>query len=249
MSAAAYARPALPPRADATSEARAKRALSADDYRKYLPIVRRTAMRVARKVPEHITVNDLIGYAWIGLMEAFSRSDPEMPADEFEAYALHRIRGAMLDHLRSLDTQTRARRAESRRVTKAIDKLSGALKRPPEEEEIAAELKLTIEAYRALMQDLQTSGMARLELLDIDGDIAESEAELPEQSVATKELTSAVAEAVTKLPERLQIILSLYYAEDCTLREIGRILDLTESRICQLHAEAVHRLRAAVGRV
>lgn len=230
------------------TEARAKRTLTAEDYRRYLPIVRRTAMRLARKVPDHITVNDLVGYAWIGLVEAYNRAPEKMTAEEFEAYALYRIRGAMLDHLRSLDTHSRTSRALSRKVTKAITDLTKSLGRAPEEEEIAKELAMTVEAYRNALSQLDQAGMSRLELLDIDRELPANDTVLPEEETGNKEIKAAVAAAVTKLPERLQQVLSLYYAEECTLREIGAILEVSESRVCQLHTEAVHRLRAAIGR-
>jgi RNA polymerase sigma factor FliA len=229
------------------SEQRAARVLSAADYRKYLPIVRRTAMRLARKVPSHISVGDLTGYAWVGLVEAFARSSEHMDEAEFEAYALYRIRGAMLDHLRSLDTQSRASRATSRKVTRAIHRLTQSLLRPPDENEIAAELSLTLIEYRSTLAALDRAGMNRLEMLDIDGELPD-EAELPEELAGRKEMQEAVADAIQMLPERLQHILALYYTEECTLREIGAILDVSESRVCQLHTEAVHRLRAAIGR-
>ena len=230
------------------AEVRAARVLSADDYRKYLPIVRRTAMRVARKVPAHITVADLTGYAWVGLVEAFARSTEEMSEDEFEAYALFRIRGAMLDYLRSLDSHSRASRALSRKVTRAIQKVTRTLGRQPEEEEIAAELEMTLLQYRATLASLDRAGMNRLEMIDIDADTMTDGAELPDDSAGRKEIQRAVAEAITQLPERLQQVLALYYTEECTLREIGAVLDVSESRVCQLHTEAVHRLRAAVGK-
>jgi len=230
------------------SEERASRVLSAADYRKYLPVVRRTAMRLARKVPSHISVADLTGYAWIGLVEAFARSGDHMSEAEFEAYALYRIRGAMLDHLRSLDTASRTSRATSRKVTRAISKLTQSLLRPPEEEEIAAELAMTVLEYRATLATLDRAGMNRLEMLDIDTELPADGAEHPEELAGRKELHEAVAEAIHTLPERLQHVLALYYTEECTLREIGAILEVSESRVCQLHTEAVHRLRAAIGR-
>ena len=229
-------------------EQRAKRTLTADDYRRYLPIVRRTAMRLARKVPDHITVNDLVGYAWIGLVEAYNRANESMPEEEFEAYALYRIRGAMLDHLRSLDTHSRTSRALSRKVTRAIAELTKKLGRQPEEEEIAKDLEMTLDAYRTTLSTLDSAGMSRLEMLDIDRELPANDTLLPEDEAGNKEMKVVVAAAVTKLPERLQQVLSLYYAEECTLREIGVILDVSESRVCQLHTEAVHRLRAAIGR-
>lgn len=228
-------------------EERAARVLSPQDYKKYLPIVRRTAMRLARKVPSTVNISDLIGYAWIGLVEAFARAAPEMDEQEFEAYALYRIRGAMLDHLRSLDTHSRQSRATSRKVTRAITVLTKQLGRAPEEGEIARELGCTVEQYRTTLSALDRAGMNRLEMIDIDSEVAGS-GELPEEAAGRREIQEIVTAAIEKLPERLRQVLHLYYAEDCTLREIGAILEVSESRVCQLHTEAVHRLRAAIGR-
>lgn len=230
------------------TEKSAARVLSAAHYRKYLPIVRRTAMRLARKVPSHISVADLTGYAWIGLVEAFARATDDMDESEFEAYALYRIRGAMLDYLRSLDTQSRTSRATSRKVTRAIHKLTQSLKRPPEEDEIAAELGLSIPEYRSTLAALDRAGMNRLEMIDIDTDLTPDAAELAEDATSRKQIQQSVADAIEQLPERLRHVLALYYTEECTLREIGAILDVSESRVSQLHTEAVHRLRAAVGK-
>src|SRR5579859_5713081 len=119
------------------AEARARRTMNRDAYEQFLPLVRRTAMRLARRVPATITVSDLVGYGWIGLMEAYQRSSPDMPEEEFEAYALYRVRGAMLDYLRSLDPTTRDLRRASRQVARTIRDLTSALGRDPEEEEIA----------------------------------------------------------------------------------------------------------------
>jgi RNA polymerase sigma factor for flagellar operon FliA len=230
------------------AERRAARVLAPEDYRKYLPIVRRTAMRMARRVPAHVTVADLTGYAWIGLVEAFARASPDMDEQEFEAYALYRIRGAMLDHLRSLDTQSRASRAMSRNVARAITSATKKLGRAPEEEEIATELKIPVAEYRTVLSNLERAGMNRLEMLDIDAQSPVDVSDLPEEIAGKKEISAAVAEAITKLPERLQQVLSLYYIEECTLREIGAILEVSESRVSQLHTEAIHRLRAAIGK-
>lgn len=226
----------------------AKPTLTPEDYRRFLPIVRRTAMKLARKLPAQITVNDLIGYAWIGLVEAFRRAAPDMKPEEFEAYALYRIRGAMLDHLRSLDTQTRSMRATSRRITRTITQLTKTLGRAPEENEIAAELGMTVEALRDALASVDRAGMTRVEMLDIDGELPANDIELPEDGAARAELGRAVEGAVKKLSPRLQQVMHLYYVEECTLREIGTILDVTESRVCQLHAEAIHRIRASVGK-
>jgi RNA polymerase sigma factor for flagellar operon FliA len=225
-----------------------KRSLDSVDYHQLLPLVRRIAIRVARHVPRTITVADLVGYGWVGLMEAYQRADPAMPTEEFRAYASYRVRGAMLDHLRKVDPTTRELRRASRRVAHAIHDLTQALGRQPEEEEIADALELTLEDYRATLARIQAGGMARLELLDFDDVEVAAPGETADDRVGRKEMCAAVTEAIEGLPPRLARILALYYQEDCTLREIGDLLGVTESRVSQLHTEAMHRLRAAIGR-
>jgi RNA polymerase sigma factor for flagellar operon FliA len=226
-----------------------RRALSRADYERFLPMVRRIAMRVARRVPSYITVGDLMGAGWVGLVEVFSRADPGMPPDELEAYMSHRVRGAMLDHLRSFDPTARQLRNASRRVARAIAAQRQALGRPPEEEEIAGALGLTLEGYRSLLGSVAAAGMARLELVDFDDtNAADDTHDDPEEEADKHMLGELIAGAIDELPERQQQILALYYQEDCTLKEIGAIFNVTESRISQIHTEAMHRLRAAIGR-
>jgi RNA polymerase sigma factor for flagellar operon FliA len=230
-------------------EARAKRTLSREEYERFLPLVRRTAMKLARRLPSHITVADLISYGWVGLLDAFERASPGMDPEEFEAYALYRVRGAALEHLRSLDPASRAARALSRKVARAIADLTRERGgRPPEEEDIAARLEMPVEKYREALERLGRAGMDRLEMLDIDELNVGGETEGPEDSVMKMELTGVVADAIDALPERHKLVLALYYQEERTLREIGIILELSESRVCQIHTEAIHRLRAAAGR-
>ncbi len=230
------------------AEDRASKTLDRDSYERFLPMVRRTAMRFARRVPSQITVSDLIGYGWVGLMEAYQRADPDMPAEEFEAYALYRVRGAILDYLRSLDPATRELRRSSRKVADAIRAFTGEWGRAPEEEELAEVLSLSVDGYRDLLQRISTGGMARLELIDLDNLDVEGANEDIDDGVGRRQLGAAISDAITKLSPKLQQILALYYQEDCTLREIGAILGVSESRVCQLHSDAMHRLRAMVGR-
>jgi RNA polymerase sigma factor for flagellar operon FliA len=232
----------------ADAEARARRSMDRAAYERFLPLVRRTAMRLARRVPATITVADLVGYGWVGLMEAFQRSATDMPDEEFQAYALYRVRGAMLDYLRSLDPATRDLRRASRRVSHAIRDLSQRLGREPEEEEIAQSLGMSIRNYRDLLEKIAAAGMARLELLDLDEVDVESGGETIDDAVSKRRLADAVAEAMETLPPKLLQVLALYYQEGCTLRQIGSVLGVGESRVSQLHTEAIHRLRAAVGR-
>lgn len=232
----------------AEAEQRARRTLDRTAYDRYLPLVRRTAMRLARRVPSTIAVTDLVGYGWIGLMEAYQRADPKMPEEEFEAYALYRVRGAMLDYMRSLDPSTRALRRASRQMARVIRTLSSALGREPEEEEIARAMDLDIDEYRGLLEKVAAAGMARLELLDLDDVELSSNAATAEDETEKRQLVDAVAGAIGTLPPKLAQVLALYYQEDCTLRQIGQVLGVSESRVSQLHTEAIHRLRAAVGR-
>lgn len=243
---------ALPAAAQgAPTEERAKRKLTREDYERYLPLVRRTAMKLARRLPSHVTVNDLISYGWIGLLDAFERAAPGMDHEEFEAYAVYRVRGAVLDHLRSLDPASRAARALSRKVARAMTELTNERGgRQPEEEDIAARLEMSVDEYRKTMEHLGRVGMNRLEMLDIDevNDLGATDQVLPEDATAKKELTGVLVRAMKELPERHQLVLALYYQEERTMREIGVVLDITESRVCQIHTEAIHRLRSAAGR-
>ncbi len=229
-------------------EGNAKRTLDKQQYDRFLPIVRRIAMRAARRIPKHIAVADLVSCGWLGLMEAFQRAAPGMASDEFEAYASYRIRGAMLDYLRSLDTSSKQARRASRELARTIRTLSKELSRAPTESEIAARLGLDERAYHDYLARLAESGMTRLEIFDFDHEQVESGFEAAVDAVAGRELEDALADAVSALPQRLQIVLALYYQEECTLREIGAVLNLSESMASRLHTEAVHRLRAAIGK-
>lgn len=224
-----------------------KRKLTREEYDRYLPLVRRTAMKLARRLPTHVTVNDLVSYGWVGLLDAFERASPGMSQEEFEAYAMFRVRGAALDYLRTLDPATRTARSMSRKVARAMNDLTKERGgEGPEEEDVAKRLGMTVDAYRSTMEQLGRSGMNQVDLLDLD-ELGGNE-ELPEERTSKKELKELVAKAIGTLPERHQLVLALYYQEERTLREIGVVLEVSESRVCQIHTEAIHRLRAAAGR-
>ncbi len=211
-------------------------------------MVRRTAIRIGRKVPDRITVGDLVAYGWAGLVDAYRRADPAMPVEEFDAYAAYRVRGAMLDYLRSLDATTRDLRRASRKVTETIRDLEAKSGRTAEEGEIAKAMGLEVEAYYAILDRISAAGMARLELLDIDALDADAGSDASDDEAGTKQLAHAVAEAVPTLPLAAQQVLALRYQEQCTLAEIAAVLEITESRARQLYTEAMHRLRARIGR-
>lgn len=233
----------------AVQETRAKRTLSRAEYDRFLPLVRRTAMKLARRLPSHVTVADLISYGWVGLLDAFERASPDMNVEEFEAYAVYRVRGAALDHLRSMDPASRAARALSRKVARAISELtSESGGKTPEEDQIAARLEMSVEEYRTALERLGRAGMDRLEMIDIDDINLGGKEELPEDSFGRKEMIGVVSAAIDGLPERHKLVLALYYQEERTMREIGIVLEISESRVCQIHTEAIHRLRAAAGK-
>ncbi len=229
-------------------EGHARSTLTRADYERFLPIVRRIAMRAARRIPRHIAVADLVSSGWLGLMEAYHRAAPDMAAAEFESYASYRIRGAMLDYLRGLDTTSKHMRRASRELAHAIAKLTRELHRAPTENEIADALGLDAEAYQTHLSRLADAGMTRLELLDFDHDEIAANDDQADEEISRRQLASALSEAIDSLPARLQQVLALYYQEECTLKEIGLVLGLSESMVSRLHTEAVHRLRAAIGR-
>jgi RNA polymerase sigma factor FliA len=218
-------------------------ALDRQLYERYLPVVRRIAMKLVRRLPSQITMDDLIGAGWVGMVEALRRRDGIPTEEQFESYAAHRVRGAILDYLRSLDPMTRKMRGASRQITAAIKAFTARVGRSPAEEEIAGELGMELDSYRVLLHQVAQADPTRVELTDFSSPRSGSDT-APDIMAQRHELADRIASAVERMPERLQLILSLYYQEECSFREVGEVLGVTEARICQLHAEAIHRIRA-----
>jgi len=214
-----------------------------DTVRLYMPLVRRIAMRTVRNLPSGISLDDILSAGWVGLSEALTRRGAAMDENEFEAYASHRVRGAILDYLRDLDPLTRKLRQASRRISRAASELVASLGRYPAEDELAAHLGITLEQYHTLLADISNSGHALLELSGSEAANGPS----PEVQASKNEIVEQLSDAIDDLPERLRLVLGLYYQDGCSLREIGSVLGVTESRVCQLHSEAVHLLRARLG--
>ena len=212
-------------------------------YDRYLPVVRRITMRVVRRLPYQVAIDDLIGAGWLGLVEALQRRGPDMNEEQFEAYASHRVRGAILDYLRSLDPMSRKMRGASRRISATIASLTARAGRAPSEDEIADELGLDLESYHQLLGQVAQADAVRVELTDFCQPASDGEDE-PDAMVSRRQIVDHSASAIEALPDRLRVVLGLYYQEECSLREIGEVLGVTESRVCQLHSEAVHRIRA-----
>ena len=227
---------AQPPRSRAERDALVRRGL---------PLVRRLAFRMARRLPASVEVGDLIGAGSEGLMKAAASYDASKHP-RFEPYAAARIRGAMLDELRSADPVTRHGRQKMAEVSKAIARLTQQLGRPPEEAEIAEALGVTLERYRKLAEDL-AKAPALGHVGDVLPDDLQGASTDPSQAYLEREQQRLVAEAITRLPERTQMVLALYYQEECTQAEIGRILEVSEGRVCQILGEAAARIRAELG--
>lgn len=217
----------------------------------YAPLVKYVAGRVGTGLPSHVEVSDLIQSGIFGLVDAIEKFEPERGL-KFETYAMQRIRGAILDDLRAQDWVPRSVRSRARDVERALERLEAKLQRTATDAELAEELGLSLDELRELFAQLQMTSVVALDDLIGAGPMQASLAEtLPddraEDPVATlvdRDSRRQLAEAVERLSERDRVVVTLYYFENLTLAEIGKVLGVTESRVCQLHTRAVLRLRA-----
>ena len=222
---------------------------------RYLPLARFVAERVHRRLPPGVDLESLVHAGVVGLLEALERFDPKRGVD-FEIYARYRIQGEVMQCLRSLDWVSRSVRSWGRKIEAARTKLAGKFAREPAAEEMAKELEIPLESYYRLDQQVNDATLLSLEDLSIaseaDWERAQEKSTTnafldPLSFVESKDLVEKLALAVAALPERERMVVTFYYHEELTLREIGEILDLSEGRICQIFAQAVGRLRIALG--
>jgi RNA polymerase sigma factor for flagellar operon FliA len=206
--------------------------------------VKFVAGRLAAGLPKTVDTGDLVSAGVFGLMNAIDKFDPANGA-KFETYAIPRIRGAILDGLRALDWVPRSVRSRSRSVQDAIAALEHQLGRTPTDEEISAELKISVEELEKWLSDIAAGSVGPLDHVAMDNTAAEADAQIqPGRAMEEGELRAAMRAEISKLPEREQAILILYYEDGLTLSEIGEALGVTESRISQIHTKAVLQLRS-----
>jgi len=218
----------------------------------HLPIVRFLARRIHERLPQHVDIEDLVSAGVVGLMDAFSKFDPAKKV-QFRSYAQFRIRGAILDSLRTLDWSPRELRRKGRAVEEAIRVLTARLGHAPGESEVASEMGLGLEEYQQVLGDLKGLEIGTLHV-ERNEDSGEEELAYipgrPEDDPLFRclrgEMEERLTDAIAHLPDRERLVMTLYYYEEMTMREIGLALGVVESRVSQVHASAVVHLRATL---
>lgn len=215
----------------------------------YLNFVRKIAGRMARNLPTHVSLDDLIGAGILGLIDAMDRYDPAK-SERFETFAEFRVKGAILDELRRYDMMARNARLTSKRIARKVQELTAVLGRPPIDVEVAKALELGVEEFRTLVNRVGNVRVLSLDDLSADHDSAnERTFQLsapglaPDEVSSLRELQDHLQKAISGLPERQQRILDMYYRREMTLKQIGVEVGVTESRVCQIMGEATNKLR------
>lgn len=223
--------------------------------REFLPFIKYTAHRLSWRLPPQLTVDDLVSSGLMGLLDALDKF--EQGRVKLKTYAEIRIRGAMFDELRAVDWVPRSMKKKAGELKSAVSSLEKRLGRAPEDEEIVRELGISLDDYYRTLRDASGAIAVRFEDfrendsgdgLNIMECMADPNAEDPHEALEESDLREAIAGLIDELPEKEKLILSLYYWEELTMKEIGRVLELTESRVCQLHSQALLRLKSKAGK-
>lgn len=218
----------------------------------YSPLVKYVAGRVGVGLPQNVEQADLVSYGLFGLIDAIDKFEPER-GFKFETYAISRIKGNILDELRSIDWVPRSVRAKARQIENAYAALEAKLHRAPTEDEVADELDMTVEQLQTSLSKISFVGVIALDEFvgssDRDGgatlgDTIATDDEGPGDLFEVQEMRGLLSEAVERLPEREKVVLTLYYYEGLTLAQIGDVIGVTESRVCQIHTKAILQLRS-----
>ena len=218
---------------------------------RFAPLVKRIAYHLMARLPSSVQVDDLVQNGMMGLLDAIGRFEAGMGA-QFETYAAQRVRGAMLDGLRENDWLPRSLRRDFRRIEEAIAQLEQQYGRAPGEKELADALGMSLTEYQKMLQDARGHQLISFEDMVEDGDEDFLERHLTDDSAEPSKILEEDAfrrmlvQGIEALPEREKMMMALYYEQDLNLREIGEVMGVTESRVCQLHSQAVARLRAKI---
>jgi RNA polymerase sigma factor FliA len=215
---------------------------------RFAPLVKRIAYHLMARLPANVQIDDLIQNGMLGLLDAINRFEEGFGA-QFETYASQRVRGAMLDGLRANDWLPRNMRRELRRIEQAIHQLEHSHGRAPSEQELADTLEMSLADYQKILQDARGHQIVYYEDFGGDGDedflerhFTDSDAD-PASILEDRDVRESLVHAIARLPEREKLMMALYYEQDLNLREIGEVMGVTESRVCQLHSQAIARLR------
>ena len=223
---------------------------------RYAPVVKFVAGRMAVGMPNHVDRADLTSYGMFGLLDALEKFDVDAGV-KFETYASRRIRGAIVDELRSMDWVPRSVRRKAREIERAIAQLQTELHRPPSEEEIAERLEISVEQLADDLTQVSMTSIAALDgaLTSVDGDsisiidtVVDDTFDTPHEAIDEHVMRDLLSGAVDRLSERERTVIALYYFEGMTLRQVGEIIGVTESRVCQIHSKAILGLRSRLER-
>jgi RNA polymerase sigma factor for flagellar operon FliA len=218
--------------------------------RQYTPLVKRIAHHMIARLPASVQIDDLVQAGMMGLLDAASRFD-EAQGIQFETFAAQRVRGAMLDELRESDWLPRSARKAQRDIDTAMQKVQQRERRAATESEVAREMNVPLSQYQQLLSDARGSQLVHIDELQGDDESffernLPDERDEPSAKLADKRFKSALVEQIGTLPEREKLMMSLYYEEELNFREIAAVLGVTESRVCQMHSQAVSRLRVGL---
>jgi RNA polymerase sigma factor FliA len=211
----------------------------------YRQLVKKIALHMKRRLPSHIDLEDLMQSGFVGLIEAKKNYKEDM-GSAFETFASIRIRGAIIDALRKNSWTNREITKNMRMISDAISRLEQRYQKQPSSEEIAHELGISTEEHMKMCQQISLCNVISLDVVNTDDSLLGNEADNPVELTEREEMLALIKSILTTLPEREQLVLSLYYVEDFTFKQIADILDLTEARICQLHSQAVLRIKSKV---
>lgn len=243
---------------DLTEEEKTNPKIRAKVINEFAPLIKYIASRIAMRLPPHIDIHDLINAGVIGLIDAMEKFDASKNI-KFKTYAEFRIRGAMLDELRSMDWVPRSIRQKARKIEEAYGRLETLLGRPASDEEVALELDIDMDSFYRLLSE--TASVSLLSLDDLGEDnqdaskrnlleyIMQDEKDWPTHKIGLGEIRDMVAKAIQSLPEKERMVISLYYYDELTMKEIGHVLKFTESRVSQIHTKSVLRLRSKMQKI